>query len=200
MGYETLNCNQCGALIQVPITARYVTCNRCGAHLVVQRTGVATYTEAAPRPAAAGEADPGWREMSGRLEYLEYQNELARIDREWDLERESYMVRGRYGARYVPNAVAAVVMGVIAAGFGIFWTVMAFGIAGGAGGLGAIFPLFGVVFIAAGVGMSIYQFNKAQQYQSALAAYQRRRADVEDQLRGRYDGGRIDGPRDAYEQ
>jgi DNA-directed RNA polymerase subunit RPC12/RpoP len=39
---ETLNCNECGALIQVPSTARYVTCNRCGAHLVVQRTGIAT--------------------------------------------------------------------------------------------------------------------------------------------------------------
>jgi uncharacterized membrane protein len=123
--------------------------------------------------------------MSDRLEQLEYQNELARIDREWEMERERYLVTSRYGRRYVPSAAAAVVVGVLAVGFGIFWTVMAFGMAGnfGGGGFEAIFPLFGLLFIAVGAGVSIYQFTKAQQYQSAYTEYQRRRADALDRMR-----------------
>jgi uncharacterized membrane protein len=178
MSFETLNCNECGALIQVPTVARYVTCNRCGAHLAVQRTGISTYTEAAPLPARQSDAhDPAWREMSGRLEQLEYQNELARIDREWDMEREQYMITSRYGRRYVPSAAAAVVMGVVIVGFGVFWTAMAFGMASNFGGDGfaMFFPLFWVVFIVAGIGVSIYQFTKAQRYQAAYNDYQRRR-------------------------
>lgn len=182
---ETLNCNECGALIQVPASARYVTCNRCGTHLTVQRTGIATYTEATRKP-PAGAADPAVQEMAGRLERLERESELARIDREWEMERERYKVTSRYGRRYVPSAAAAVVMGVIAVGFGLFWTVMAFGMTAGvagAPGFGSIFPLFGLVFIVGGAGVSIYQYNKAEQYQAALAEYQRRRAEAAERLR-----------------
>jgi hypothetical protein len=181
---EILNCNECGALIQVPDAARYVTCNRCGAHLTVQRTGIATYTEAARRPPPeSGPTDPALREMSERLEQLEYENELARIDREWEMERERYMVTSRYGRRYVPSAAAAVVMGVVAVGFGLFWAFMAFSIVPAFGGFGAAFPLFGLVFIAFGAGVSIYQYTKAQQYQAAYAEYQRRRAEALDRMR-----------------
>ncbi len=183
MSFETLNCNECGALIQVPTVARYVTCNRCGAHLVVQRTGIATYTESARRPAPEAN-DPAWREMAERMEYLEQQNDLMRIDREWEMEREQYMVRGRYGGRYVPSTVAAVLTGVLSVGFGLFWVAITFGMMGGGGGGFSFFPLFGLLFIAFGIGMSIYQFSKAQQYQSAYADYQRRRAAARDRLDG----------------
>jgi len=170
---ETLNCNECGALIQVPAVARYVTCNRCGAHLVVQRTGVATYTETTRKPPEAGVHDLAVREMAGRLEQLEHESELARIDREWDRERERYMVLSRYGRRYVPSAAAAVVMGVLGIGFGLFWTVMTLNVGGG---LGGAFSPFGVLFVCLAAGLSVHQFNKARRYQAAYEAYQRRRA------------------------
>jgi len=79
MSFETLNCNECGALLQVPSVARYVTCNRCGAHLVVQRAGITTYTESARQP-APDSPDPTWREMADRLDYLEHEGELARVE------------------------------------------------------------------------------------------------------------------------
>jgi hypothetical protein len=178
MSFETLNCNECGALLQVPAAARYATCNACGAHLVVQRTGVATYTEAPPA------ADPALRDMSERLEQLESQNELARIDREWQMEREQYMVASRYG-RYVPSTVAAVVMGVFAVGFGLIWIVMGLGLTDNfnGGGVTWFMPLFGLVFIVFGLFLSISQFNRAQRYRTAQAKYGRRRAKALDDLR-----------------
>jgi hypothetical protein len=115
--------------------------------------------------------------MQEHLEEIKLQNEVARIDREWGMERERYMVAGgRYGQRYVPNRPMSVVGGIIIVGFGIFWTVMAASIAGGfGGGPAAIFPCFGILFILAGVAMSIYSYSKAVQYEQAYEAYRRRR-------------------------
>jgi hypothetical protein len=182
MSFETLNCNECGALIQVPTIARYVTCNQCGAHLIVQRTGAAAYTEATHQPAPPDPPDPARREMSERLEHLESQNELYRLDSEWQTGREQYMITSRYGGRYVPSAFAAVVIGILGVGFGLFWIVMGLGMADNFAGSGmALYmPLFGLVFIVAGIVVSFYQFYMAQRYQAAYATYQRRRAKILD--------------------
>jgi uncharacterized membrane protein len=183
MSVETLNCNECGATIQVPSTAKYCTCNRCRAHLVVHRNPLATFMEAVPPPRAPRADEPpdrDWRDMTDRLDELTYQNELMRIDREWEMERERYMVYGRYGYRHVPNTAWSVVGGIIAVVFGLFWTAMVFGVAAnGPGGMGPIFPLFGVVFVAIAVGASIYNFTKAQRYNQAYNDYQARRRAVE---------------------
>jgi len=50
MNLEALNCNNCGAPINVPPTANFVTCKGCGAQLIIRRTEEATYTELAPAP------------------------------------------------------------------------------------------------------------------------------------------------------
>src|ERR671923_326531 len=55
----------------------------------------------AGEPAGTGPADEGV--MREQLDELRLQNEVARLDREWELERERYMVAGRYGYRYVPT-------------------------------------------------------------------------------------------------
>ena len=41
----TLSCNQCGAPLEAPPSARFLTCAHCGSRLSVQRTGSAYYTE-----------------------------------------------------------------------------------------------------------------------------------------------------------
>ncbi len=50
---------------------------------------------------------------------------------------------------------------IIAIIFGIFWTVMASEMTGGIGGPASFFPLFGVIFILAGVANAIYSFSQA---------------------------------------
>ena len=105
------------------------------------------------------------------LEKIRHQNEIAQLDREWAIEREQYMVAGRYGGRYIPGRVSSVLGGVLIAGFGTVWTI-------GAAGMGApfFFPLFGVIFVLVGIGMSAYSFVKADQYAEALNRYQKLRA------------------------
>ena len=122
------------------------------------------------------------------MSFPENEDELARIDREWDRERERYMVHRRNGRRYVPSAAAAVVMGVLGVGFGLFWTVITLNLGGG---LSGAFPLFGVLFVCLAAGISIHQFNKARRYQAAYEAYQRRRAEARDRPPGHDDAFRL---------
>jgi hypothetical protein len=104
----------------------------------------------------------------------ERQNELARLDRAWEAERERYLVTGRRGARYLPSVASSVVTGVIAVGFGLLWTAMAAALMNGLGP----FPLFGLFFVALGLWVSVSSLRKALRYRSAHEAYQRRRAEL----------------------
>jgi ribosomal protein L37AE/L43A len=172
---QSVHCNTCGNKIEVPSTVRYITCARCGASLVVRNEGGAWFTETPLAPRRA--TDLG--EVAGRLEELERQSAIARLDREWEIERDSYMMTGRFGARYTPSIATAVLTGVIALVGGGLWTAFTFSIVSSNPladrGPGRIFPLFGILFMLVGVAIAIYQFSRASQYQQALERYQRRR-------------------------
>ena len=45
MELETLSCNNCGAPLEVPPGANFVTCAHCGSRLAIKRTDNASYTE-----------------------------------------------------------------------------------------------------------------------------------------------------------
>ena len=167
MTTERLNCNNCGAPLEVPASARFVTCNQCGAQLTIQRSGGATYTEAASGPVL--------REMADRLDELTRQNELARVDREWDIERESYTRYGRYGQRYRPTVATSLITGVVALVGGGIWIFFVTSFVQPPGVIGLMFPLFGVFFMVFGVGVAIYNYNLAQRYGQGLQRYQERR-------------------------
>lgn len=63
--------------------------------------------------------------------------------------------RGPSGMSFIGSVVAVI--------FGVFWTVTAFSITANApfGGVGAIFPLFGVIFIIVGIVQAAYHFKNA---------------------------------------
>ncbi|HVK05640.1 MAG TPA: SHOCT domain-containing protein [Armatimonadaceae bacterium] len=135
----------------------------------------------------SGTAAAGAGVIAGtHLEALRHQNELERLDREWDRERERYMVRGKYGTRYVPSRGMAIGMGVVSGVFGIFWMLLATDITrnglrsttggGGMGGAFLVFPLFGALFILAALFMAVDTYRKAVAYGDAEADYRRRRA------------------------
>jgi hypothetical protein len=142
-------------------------------------------------PAAAPEPALG-DHLAAQLDEVRFQNELAQLDREWEIERERYTVAGRYGVRYVPTTGGAAVGGLLVVGFGIIWTIMAFVMAQGGSRFLAnhpmagesesmipwLFPIFGVLFIVAGVVMTVSAHAKAQKYEQAHAAYQRRRREL----------------------
>lgn len=48
---------------------------------------------------------------------------------------------------------------LISVGFGIIWTVLAFGMTGDVGFPVNLFPLFGILFIVAGIGQFLFNFK-----------------------------------------
>jgi DNA-directed RNA polymerase subunit RPC12/RpoP len=167
---ESLMCNNCGAPISVPESARYVTCGHCGSQLVIRRTESAHFTEVLQR------LDERTEQMSESLEAIQLQNELERIDREWQIEREKYRIEGRNGTSTLPSggsALVAVIAGVVAVLFGVVWTNMASSM-----GAPGWFPFFGLIFIlAAFVGVAS-NVMKASRYSRAEQTYLRRREEV----------------------
>lgn len=134
--------------------------------------------------------------LSAQLAEVRYQNDLARLDREWEIEREQYMVEGKYGRRYLPTPGGSLGMAVVGGVFGIFWTIMTVSMmfAGPAEEpfrvASCLFPLFGVLLTCFAVSLGVNAYAKAQKYQEALARYQRRRSDVRS---GQFGGQAADG-------
>ncbi len=133
-------------------------------------------TEAAPTPIPAADS-----QTARQIAQLQRQNAVAQLDREWEMEKEQYMVTGRYGSRSLPSEGGSLFGGLIIAGFGVFWTIFAFSITSGAASAGApgiasVFPFFGILFVIVGVGSSISSYFKAGQYREAAQRYQEKRA------------------------
>jgi DNA-directed RNA polymerase subunit RPC12/RpoP len=177
MQVESINCNHCGANLEVSPTTQFVTCKYCGSRLAVRRTESTTYTELIDALA------PPLNAMAEQMGHIAHEQELARIDREWEVERQQYLITNRQGVPQVPNATMSVIGGIVITVFGIIWTVIASSITSSfpgemAGGFVSCFPLFGVLFVVAGIAVSIYSYQKALAYQQAYAQYQQRRAAV----------------------
>ena len=162
MELTSISCGNCGAPLQVPPAARFVTCNHCRSQLAVKHSDTVTYTE------KLEELDERTEELQEEVERLRYQSELARIDRDWEREKEQYMITDKNGRRREPSEIGSILGGVVAVGFGIFWMAMASSQAGG-------LALFGIVFILFGIGASIYGYVRAQDFRRAERAYRRRR-------------------------
>jgi LSD1 subclass zinc finger protein len=162
MNLETIACNQCGAPLSVPEGAKFITCNHCHANLAVRRNESVRYTEMVEKIAEHT------ANLAEQVAHLRYQNELERIDREWQQERDSFMITDKDGARHEPSEGAASIVFVLVIAFGIFWTIVA----------GAMFPpfaLFGILFVGAAIYQMVSMRKKAQEYQQAQQAYKLRR-------------------------
>jgi hypothetical protein len=131
--------------------------------------------------------DPGHHlgeHLAEQLAEVKYQNELAQIDREWEIERRQYLIQGQDGIAHEPTPGMGIGMATIVGVFGVFWTIMAVSITSGGPDFGGFsvakvfFPLFGVVFTVGAIVYGIHIYSRAQKYQAAFAAYKARRARV----------------------
>ena len=134
MRLVSLNCNQCGAPLEVPEKVQFASCAYCSARLSIQRSGGAVYSQ------TLDEVEKRTEQIADDLETIKLQNELASLDRQWMLDRDNYRVKGRDGEYSVPSQAGSIVGMILAAGFGLFWTV-------GAASMKApfFFPLFGTL-------------------------------------------------------
>lgn len=179
MQVERLICGSCGAPLEVPQGANFVTCNHCATSLAIRRTESTTFTEQLADLAEKTE------ELSDRVDDLAASSELSAIDREWQLERESLLVSDKHGNKHVPTKNASVMGGIGIAVFGCFWTAMAIGITSMAPNIGPFgiakvaFPAFGVLFVVGGIATSMHTYKRAERYERAERRYRTRRADAD---------------------
>ncbi len=120
-----------------------------------------------------------------RLESLERQNELARIDREWDMERERFMPYARYGRRAAaPSTGGSIALGIVFGALGLGMLGVGLGAAllrQAPEGLVCCVP--GLIFLGVGTIAGAVSYNQARQYQRAYRIYQDRRSAVLGDLR-----------------
>ncbi len=209
MSQDTVSCNECGATLGITSQTKFVTCSRCDTTLTVVRTGTSIYTEKnsggsdiatepVEKPFSQRRAERS--ELHRQSEINRIENELNRLDIDWDREKDRYMIAGygwnqRYGGiRQLPSKGMAMAMGVFGTLFGIFWIVMAVGITSGftfsfdneGPGIFSIvrivFPLFGVIMVIAIIFWSRHIYKKADDYQRAEKKYQQRRNELLDEL------------------
>ena len=171
MRFIDSRCIKCGANLRVPPDANLVCCQYCNSELQVVRDGSVLTT----RLLESMEEMKG--DLGHKLEILRVQNEIERLDREWDLQRHEFMVHGKNGSS-IPSSAGSLIGGLVAAGFGLFWIVSA-------GSIGAPFPLmlFGGIFIVFAIVGAVKGMDKASRHKSADTQYQERRRSLLSQLR-----------------
>lgn len=180
MQLETLNCNNCGAPLQVSESANFVTCAHCGSQLAVKRTETAHYTEVLTR------LDARTTEIARGLQELKRQSELNAIDEGWQEERQKYMITPSDEAPYLPDD-KHVKRDMI--GYGVLGLLLLFGLGYlfyrvGASEFGPAIVLFAVVvLVIAGLGVG-RNLLKAREYKRAQQAYSERRESVRRQHSG----------------
>ncbi|TWT65273.1 hypothetical protein [Allorhodopirellula solitaria] len=161
----SLSCNHCGAPLDVPKSARFVTCGYCDARLAVHHTGSTYSTELLEDIKQTTET------LVRDVEKLKGDSELDRLDRQWERERAQFMTTGKDGSQSLPSKAPIVLGTGCVAVFGVFWTILA----------ASMFPpmaLFGIVFVIFAVGGGIIGCKKADRYQQAKKQYHERRRDL----------------------
>lgn len=164
-------CQGCGADLQIDESIRYVTCNYCHCRLEVVHDATVTHTRQLDKIERTTE------QLASNLKVIELQNDLERLDREWDNQRESLLVRNKHGHVSEPSSVGSLAGGMIAVVFGIFWVSMA-----SSHGAPAFFPLFGFVFIGIAVFTMVSGTAKAGAYKNQRGVYEIQRQRLVSQL------------------
>ena len=160
-------CQGCGADLQVDESIRFATCNYCHARLEIVHDPTVTHSRLLEDIGRTTER------MAGNLRVIELQNDLERLDREWEGRRESFMVTGKNGHRSLPSEAGSMIGGGIAVVGGIIWMVFAANM-----GAPFPFPLFGLLFIGVAIFSMVNGTTEASGYRDAESAFIRQRNDL----------------------
>jgi hypothetical protein len=115
---------------------------------------------------ANGEAD-----LEAQIEALKQQRaEIEQLDRDWQREREEFVVVEKFGYRSIPTRWGTIVNAIAIVIFGIVWVAVSLG------RTPFFFPMVGVLVSVVGVIVCVPRYNKASAHDAAYERYQRRRA------------------------
>jgi DNA-directed RNA polymerase subunit RPC12/RpoP len=168
MELTSVRCNHCGAPLEVGAQTRFVTCQFCNSQLEVKHTGSAAFTEVVQE--IAGHT----KQMASNLKVIELQNDLERLDREWDGQKMQYYVRGKNGTYSRPSRMIGVIMAVMMISFGLFFATTAL-----KHNTSPIFPIFGFGFVLIAVVSFFSMFNNANGLEQAESSYEANRQALE---------------------
>ena len=158
MRFVDSRCIHCGAALRVAGDATHICCQYCNSELRIVHEGDQVATELV----RAMQEDLGQR-----LEVIRLQNEIERMDREWNMEREGYMVTEKGGGRSVPSVIGSIFAIIAALVFGGIWLE-------GTSHVGAppLFTLFGFLVVGGIVVSAIFGIVKAGSHDTAADRYQ----------------------------
>ncbi len=108
---------------------------------------------------------------------IKLQNELERIDREWEMERGGLLVTDKHGRSSVPST-AHLLGFVLVAGFGVAWTIFA-------ANLSPPMAIFGIVFVIIALVGGLNTTRKAGVYRRQKGNWEGRRRKLLAEIRGR---------------
>ena len=161
MRFVDSRCIHCGATLRVAQDAAHICCQYCKAELIVVRDGVAVTTQ------MLGEMNEN---LGQKLDVLRVQNELERLDREWGMQREGFMVSGKDGARSLPSVTGSIFTGGVMVAMGVVGVVII------ANATAPPFVIFmPCILIVAGIVNAFTGMSKASAHDMAEAAYRARR-------------------------
>jgi DNA-directed RNA polymerase subunit RPC12/RpoP len=167
METQSVQCNHCGAPLEVGKATRFVTCQFCNSQLEVKRTESTVFTE------EIAKITQNTERMAGSLEVLELQNDLERLDREWAASNPVSFNKNGQPVEQTGRGGAAFGMA-----FAIFFAVICFSMAGAASSFGApgIFALVPVGMGIFAIVAAILGMGKANDYETRKSQYEQRRA------------------------
>lgn len=171
-------CQGCGATLDVDESIRYVTCNHCASRLEVVHDPSITHTKVLEKIERATD------HLAEEVRVLKLQNEVAQLDREWSIYRESMLSRSKDGSVSEPSTSGSLLGGLVVVIGGTIWTIMATAMTGFAarvssfGFIVGLFPLFGVLFVGLGLYHIFAGMAKASSYNKMRESYETRRQEL----------------------
>ncbi len=163
---ESINCDQCGAPLEVPETISFVKCGHCDTRLAIRRTDSATFTE------RLDSLESGQRDLKDQVKRLEIQNRLQLENRLWDKRQKSFMMRDKHGREYLPSVEMSYLFLIVGVVAGLFGMIVGFS------NQHAAFFLFGVFALVAGLVGAAVTYSKAKDFHAARRAHFRRKRQI----------------------
>ena len=114
------------------------------------------------------------------VDVIRIQNEIERLDREWVMSREKFMVRGKDGEMSVPSKTGSIIAGIICTVLAILWIARASLTGEAMPGL-----WIGVLFIATGLFTVVRGATAASAYETSRRSYEANRGRLMRKLRDR---------------
>lgn len=153
----SLNCNECGAPLDVPQKAKYVTCGFCDSRLAIQHSGNTYSTEVIEQLVQTTSA------IQSDVEELKRRAAISDLDLDWERRKRSYVIKDKNGRESLPSMPGIFAQGIVSTGISVFVFVL--------------FPPVGLFFMLL-LGWNFARtFTKHSKYQAAQQRYrsQRRR-------------------------